>query len=257
MNPTPQQLLDAARQMALEAGREQMKYFRSGHLKVDVKCNESDIVTEADKASEAVILNAIARQFPSHEILSEESGSLGGDSDYRWVIDPLDGTTNFRSGLPNFSVSIGIQYRGETIVGVVYAPYLNEMFCSIKGEGSTLNGNPIHCSSIPSLDRAVLATGFPIDKNNNPDNNLENTARILPHIRGLRRLGSAALDLCYTAAGFLEGYWEMNLHEWDVCAGLLIAEEAGCEWKPFRFARNISIVAAAPQLFNKIYSQLQ
>lgn len=255
--PGAKELLEAAKEMALEAGRVQMQFFRTGHLRVDTKQNESDIVTEADRASEAVVLNSIRSRFPDHAILSEESGQSEGTADYRWVIDPLDGTTNFRSGLPNFSVSIGVEQAGETVAGVVYAPYLREMFCAVKGEGATLNGEPIHCSRIPSLNRAVLATGFPVDKDTNPDNNLDNTARILPRIRGLRRLGSAAIDICYTAAGFLEGYWEMNLHEWDVNAALLIAREAGCLSASFRPDRNVSILVAAPQLFPEIFPLLR
>ena len=250
-------LLNAAKEMALEAGKVQLGYFRSEHLQVSTKLNESDIVTEADKASEAVLLKYLAERFPNHSVLSEESGETGKESDYRWVIDPLDGTTNFRSGLPNFSVSIGVEYRGETIVGVVYAPYLREMFCAVKGRGAELNGASIHCSRINMMNRAVLATGFPVDKNVTPDNNLDNVARLLPEIRGLRRLGSAAIDICYTAAGFLEGYWEMNLHKWDICAGLLIASEAGCLWKSFREGRNESIVVATPELFPLIYKQLK
>ena len=195
------ELLEAARSMALEAGEVQMSFFRKDNLRVDTKQNESDIVTEADRASEAVLLKRISELFPTHSVLSEESGASGSDTSFRWVIDPLDGTTNFRSGLPNFSVSIGVEHNGETVVGVVYAPYLREMFCAVEGEGATLNGKPIHHSHITSLERSVLATGFPVDKDSNPDNNLDNVARLLPRIRGLRRLGSAAIDICYTAAG--------------------------------------------------------
>jgi len=256
MNPEYKKILEASIDMAHIAGDVQLGYFRTGHLRVDTKLNESDIVTEADKASEAVLLKYIREYFPSHSILSEESGISGEESDYQWVIDPLDGTTNFRSGLPNFSVSIGVKHLGETVVGVVFAPYLHEMFTAVKGQGAKLNGQPIHCSSIPTLGRSVLATGFPVDKNVNPDNNLDNVARLLPKIRGLRRLGSAAIDICYAAAGFLEGYWEMNLHEWDVCAGLLIASEAGCSHGYFRPDRNICAVVAAPQLFPSIVKEL-
>lgn len=251
------QLLEAARSMALEAGKVLLGFFRSDHLRVDTKINESDIVTEADRASEAVILDFIRRHFPDHAILSEESGEADGHSPYRWVIDPLDGTTNFRSGLPGFCVSIGLERDGEPYLGVVYAPYLNEMFCAVRGEGATLNGRPIHCSRIDRLDRAVLSTGFPVDKNVNPDNNLDNVARLLPKIRGLRRLGSAAIDICYTAAGFLEGYWELNLHRWDVSAGMVVAAEAGCMMTEFRQGRNISLLVAPPQLFPLIKEQIR
>lgn len=250
-------LLEAARHMALEAGKLQLAYFRAGGLPTDTKTNESDIVTEADRASEAVILERLKRDFPDHAVLSEESGEAGcQDAEYRWVIDPLDGTTNFRSGLPYFSVSIAVQHMGHTVAGVVYAPYLGEMFCAVKGGGATLNGKPISPSAITSLNRAVLATGFPVDKDINPDNNLDNVQRLLPSVRGLRRLGSAAMDICYTAAGFLEGYWEMNLHEWDVAAGLLVAKESGCETGEFREGRNLSILVATPALYEYIFNEL-
>lgn len=249
-------LADAAEAMARQAGARLLEFFRSAHLHVETKLNESDIVTEADKASEEVILRMISERFPTHSVLSEESGETAGESDYRWVIDPLDGTTNFRSGLPFFSVSIGIEHRGETVAGVVYAPRMNEMFRGVRGCGATLNGDRIGCSSIATLDRAVVATGFPVDKNVTADNNLDNVGRLLPRIRGLRRLGSAAIDICYTAAGFLDGYWEMNLHDWDVAAGLLIAREAGCKSEEFRSDRNRSVVVAPPQLFEGIRREL-
>lgn len=253
-----QEVLEAAKSIALGAGEIQLGYFRSDHLRVDTKLNESDIVTEADRASEAYILGRIRESFPDHAVLSEESGESGrADAEFRWVIDPLDGTTNFRSGLPGFCVSIGIEHRGTTVAGVVYAPYLREMFTAVKGCGAMLDDRPIHCSRIASLDRAVLSTGFPVDKNVNSDNNLDNVARLLPRIRGLRRLGSAAIDLCYVAAGFLEGYWELNLHEWDVDAGLLIASEAGCVAERFRLDRNVSVAVAAPQLFPLIIKELR
>lgn len=257
MTPDYPILLDAAKEMARQAGKVQLSFFRKEGLHVDTKLNESDIVTEADRASEKVILDYLASHFPDHDILSEESGEKKSDSGFRWVIDPLDGTTNFRSGLPMFSVSIGIEHKGATVAGVVYAPYLDEMFCAVKGLGASLNGKPIRCSRIATLDRAVLATGFPVDKNVNPDNNLDNVGRLLPKIRGLRRLGSAAIDICYTAAGYLEGYWEMNLHKWDVCAGLLIADEAGCRWQEFRTGRNISVLVSSPQLFPEIFPSLK
>lgn len=251
------ELLQSAREMAIAAGDVQLRFFRTAHLHVDTKQNESDIVTEADKASEEIILRMLAERYPLHAILSEESGANDTVSDYRWVIDPLDGTTNFRSGLPMFSVSIGVEYRGETVVGVVYAPYLREMFCAVKGGGATLNDRSISCSRIVTLDRSVIATGFPVDKDTNSDNNLDNVGRLLPRLRGLRRLGSAAIDICYTAAGFLEGYWEMNLHSWDVCAGLLIAREAGCMTGEFRYDRNISVLVAAPDIYTQILPMLK
>lgn len=249
-------LVDDAIAWTREAGEVQLKYFRSSHLNIRAKFNDSDIVTEADKASEQVIINNINRTYPQHAILSEEMGGNAIESDYRWIIDPLDGTTNFSNGLPLFSVSIAVEYRGEVIVGVVYAPYLDEMFHAVKGGGAWLNGKPIAPSGKESLSHSVVTTGFPVDKDTTTDNNLDNVSRVLPRVRGMRRLGSAAIDLCYVAAGFLDGYWEMNLHTWDVAAGQLIVQEAGACYSHFRTDRNISVVAATPLIFETLYSLL-
>ena len=249
-------LVDDAIAWAREAGEVQLKYFRSSHLNIRAKFNDSDIVTEADKASEQVIINNINRTYPQHAILSEEMGGNAIESDYRWIIDPLDGTTNFSNGLPLFSVSIAVEYRGEVIVGVVYAPYLDEMFHAVKGGGAWLNGKPIAPAGKESLSHSVVTTGFPVDKDITTDNNLDNVSRVLPRVRGMRRLGSAAIDLCYVAAGFLDGYWEMNLHTWDVAAGQLIVQEAGACYSHFRTDRNISVVAATPLIFETLYSLL-
>lgn len=240
--------------MARAAGAVHMRYFRGNDLDVTAKLNESDVVTAADKAAEQLIISEIHRLYPGHSILSEESGeeNAGDDSEWRWVIDPLDGTTNFSSGLPAFAVSIGVEHRGVTQVGVVFAPYLNELFHAVRGEGSWLNGERLKSSDNDRLDRAVVSTGFPVDKGQTADNNLDNLIRVMPHVRGVRRLGTAALELCYVAAGFLDAHWELNLHEWDVSAGMLIAREAGCVSERFRPDRNWSILTASPAMFGEI-----
>ncbi len=166
--------------MARAAGAIHMRYFRTSDLQIDTKTCESDVVTIADKASEAVIINEIHRLYPDHSILSEESGEENRGEGWRWVIDPLDGTTNFSSGLPAFAVSIGIEHNGVTQVGVVFAPYLNELFHAVRGEGAYMNGEPIHASDQTRLDRSVVSTGFPADKDRNPDNNVDNFTRLLP-----------------------------------------------------------------------------
>lgn len=242
---TNQLLLDAL-QCARIAGKIHLEYFRTSRLNVMAKLNEGDIVTAADRASEAAILEFIHTRYPDHSILSEESGAESRQSDYQWVIDPLDGTTNFSSGLPIFSVSIGIRHKGETVIGVVFAPYLDEMFHAVRGQGAYINGRPIHVREIDDIHKAVVSTGFPVDKDVNPDNNIDNVARVLPLLRGLRRLGSSAVDISYVAAGFLDGFWEFNLHEWDVCAGLLIASEAGAVCHRFRTDRLESVLVASP-----------
>lgn len=241
---------------AHEAGDIQLGYFRGSNLGIANKLNDSDIVTNADKDSERALLGHIHEKYPHHSILSEESGEAEGDAGYRWVIDPLDGTTNFSEGLPIFSVSIGLQYSGETVAGVVFAPYLGEMFHAVKGRGAFLNGKPIRVSGKEDVVKSVVSTGFPVDKHINPDNNLDNFSRIFTHLRGIRRLGSAAVDICYCAAGFLDGYWELNLHEWDVCAAELILKEAGGESTRFRTDRNVSLVAGTPAIHRWLLSRL-
>lgn len=249
---SPRTLLADARQWALAAGEIQLGYFRSDRLDIRAKLNDSDVVTAADKAAERLIIDSIHAKYPTHSILSEESGADSHDSPYRWIIDPLDGTTNFSAGLPLFSVSIGLEYRGEMLLGVVYAPYLREMFHAVKGCGAYLNDTPIHPSSTDRLSHAVVATGFPVDKDTTPDCNLDNVARVLPLVRGMRRLGSAAIDLCYVAAGYLDAYWELNLHAWDVAAGSIIIAEAGARLTHFRHDRNLSVMASNPALHQAI-----
>ena len=242
----------SAIEWARAAGLAHLKHFRKGNLHIQTKINEADIVTVADAEAEQAVISGIRALYPSHAILSEESGAADSGSPFRWVIDPLDGTTNFSSGLPLFSVSIALEYEGETVVGVVYAPYLGELFTAVKGGGAWLNGERIHCSGNTRLERAVVSTGFPVDKNVNPDNNVDNLARVLPHVRGMRRLGSAAIDISYVAAGFLDAYWEMNLHRWDVAAALLIADEAGAVHENYRDDRGISVLVASRGLFPQL-----
>ena len=245
MNTTYKAILADAILMARRAGEVQLQFFRSNELEIATKQNDFDVVTAADKASEKIIVESINSLYPDHSILTEESGfSSNGNNEWEWVIDPLDGTTNYSSGLPWFNVSIGVKHKGQAVVGVVYAARLGELFCATLGGGASLNGSPIAPSGTPVLTKAVVATGFPYDKATNPDNNLDNFKRIMPVVRGLRRLGSAALDICYVAAGFLDAYWEMNLNEWDVCAAMLIAHEAGAYADRFRPDRNWSILAS-------------
>lgn len=244
--------LQTAVEWAQEVGKIHYRYFRTRELDISTKSNVADVVTRVDKESEAFLLERIAATFPEHGVLGEESGMHEGRGGYRWVVDPLDGTNNYSQGLPVYTVSIGLQYEGRTIVGVVYAPYLDELYTATRGGGAFFNGKPIQVSAKTDLSSSVLGTGFPYDKGTNPANNIANLAAILPGLRGIRRMGSAAYDLCCVAAGFLDGYWELNLSPWDVCAGMLIVEEAGGTVRSFRDDRNISIVAANPVLAEKI-----
>ncbi len=245
-------LLHAVR-LAHEAGKVQLAHWRgAGSLQVSTKSNAFDIVTTADAACDALVRQGIAQAYPNHSILTEESDAQPGDSPWQWVVDPIDGTTNYNAGLPFFNISIAVRYRGEEVVGVVFAPALGELFTAIRGEGARLNGEPIACSNCQQLASATVSTGFPYSKASNPDNNLDNAARVMPLVRGFRRLGSAALELCYIAAGFLDAYWEMDLHEWDVAAGSLIAREAGAVVQPFRPNRGCSIIAGNPALAEQL-----
>ncbi len=242
---------------AKEVGEIHLSYFRGNNLDIHTKSNVYDVVTRADKESEAFLLSQIGECFPDHAILGEETGEHAGVAGYRWVIDPLDGTNNFSQGLPIFTVSIGLQYEGMTVLGVVYAPCQKEMYSAVRGEGAYMNGKKIHVSVKEDLSHSVLATGFPYDKGVNPDNNIANIVAILPYLRGIRRMGTAAYDLCCTAAGWLDGYWELNLNLWDMCAGALIVEEAGGKVIHFRTDRGISIIAGNSTLVERIREKIR
>lgn len=253
-----EEYLDFAVGMAREAGRIQLSYFRGDDLAMKTKSNVSDVVTRADRESEEFIVRSILERYPTHAILGEEGGARGdAASEGRWVVDPLDGTTNYSQGLPVFCVSIALQYRGETVVGVVYAPYLRELFTAVRGGGAWCrrgDGEPVrlHVSTKQRLDCSVVATGFPYDKSENPDNNSDNVARILPHVRDVRRMGAAAYDLSCVAAAMLDGFWELNLHEWDVCAASLLVIEAGGVVESLRADRGVSPVAGSAALVEQM-----
>jgi len=253
-----EEYLDFAVGMAREAGRIQLSYFRGDDLAMKTKSNVSDVVTRADRESEEFIVRSILERYPTHAILGEEGGARGdAASEWRWVVDPLDGTTNYSQGLPVFCVSIALQYRGETVVGVVYAPYLRELFTAVRGGGAWCrrgDGEPVrlHVSTKQRLDCSVVATGFPYDKSENPDNNSDNVARILPHVRDVRRMGAAAYDLSCVAAAMLDGFWELNLHEWDVCAASLLVIEAGGVVESLRADRGVSPVAGSAALVEQM-----
>lgn len=191
------------------------------------KSSAIDLVTEIDRGAEALIVEAIRAHFPDHSILAEEGGSLPGVSTHRWVIDPLDGTTNFVHGLPIYSVSIALEIDGLATVGVVYHPSLDECFVSVRGRGASLNGRAIRVSATPTLDESLVATGFPYDVRETQDTNLPEYEAFTRRSRIVRELGSAAITLAWVAAGRLDGFWELRLGPWDVAAGALLVEEAG------------------------------
>jgi myo-inositol-1(or 4)-monophosphatase len=186
------------------------------------------LVTSVDRAAERGIVEILLSEFPEHSILAEEATEIPGKTkEYRWIIDPLDGTTNFTHGYPQVSVSIAVEFCGQIIVGLVYDPLRHECFRAIKGQGATLNGASIRTSVVTELDKALLATGFPYDRRENTDFYLSFFRGFLPRCQGIRRAGSAALDLCYVASGRLDGFWELKLKPWDIAAGSLIVAEAG------------------------------
>lgn len=187
-----------------------------------------DLVTSVDREAERQILEILQREFPDHGFLSEEAPAVEARSkEYRWIVDPLDGTTNFAHGYPHLSVSVALQQNGRTILGLVYDPLRNECFRAVAGQGAFLNDAPIRISPVEQLDKALLATGFPYDRRQHADKYLAFFRAFLTRTQGIRRAGSAALDLCYVASGRIDGFWELKLKPWDVAAGALIVAEAG------------------------------
>lgn len=213
---------------ATEAGAQVMKhYFTSKNLQISNKEGINNLVTEADHAADKAIMDTIKESFPDHYILSEESGEIIMDSQYKWIIDPIDGTVNYAHGIPICCVSIALEHNGKMILGAVYNPFIKEFYLAEKGKGSTLNGELIKVSGETSVSKACLVTGFPytyLDMENGP---LQVFERFIRKGIPVRRLGSAAMDLCWVAAGRFDGFYEHKLQAWDSAAGFLIVEEAG------------------------------
>ena len=193
-----------------------------------------DLVTSVDRECERRIVDVLRRHFPTHSILAEEeTDQVGTEDRHRWIIDPLDGTTNFAHGYPQFSVSIAMECDDEVILGLVYDPLRDECFKAVRGEGATLNGSSIQVSAVKELDKALLATGFPYDRRGKADFYLSFFKEFMTRSQGIRRNGSAALDLCYVACGRIDGFWELQLRPWDTAAGSLIVTEAGGKLSDF------------------------
>jgi myo-inositol-1(or 4)-monophosphatase len=210
--------------IAREAGALLLHYFHQ-HVKIEYK-GDVDLVTVADRASEKLIVERVRAAWPAHDIVGEEGTRQESGAEYRWYIDPLDGTTNFAHGYPVFCVSMGLERRGEMVAGVLYDPTRDELFAAEKGRGASLNGAPIHVSQTKLLCESLLATGFPSHKRHkNP--NIHFYHQITLHSHGVRRAGSAALDLANVACGRYDGFWEFNLNPWDTSAGTLLVTEAG------------------------------
>jgi myo-inositol-1(or 4)-monophosphatase len=204
-----------------------MQEFFNGSFKISNKEGVNNLVTEADHASEKAIFEVIKNDYPDHFILSEEAGAIESQSSYKWIVDPIDGTVNFANGIPLCCVSIGIEQEGEMIMGAVFNPFLNEFYFAQRGFGSTLNDNIITVSEKTDVLQSCLVTGFPYTYINEPNGPLEVFARLIRKGVPVRRLGSAAMDLCWVAAGRFDGFYEHKLNAWDSAAGFLIVEEAG------------------------------
>ncbi len=256
-------MLNFAIRAAKDAGR--LLRDRLGtRIEVSLK-GAINLVTDVDLASERLIRDAIATHYPRHQVLAEEEGLHESASEYRWVVDPIDGTTNYAHGFPFFTVSIALELRGETILGVVYDPMRDELFAAERGCGSSLNNRPISVSSTGELSRSMLSTGFPYDIRTSKLTNLDHWSNFAMNARALRRTGAASLDMCYVACGRFDGFWELNLSPWDTAAGAIIIEEAGglvsdfsggafSNYKPEVIASNglihsrmIEVIATAPK----------
>ena len=245
--------------LAKEAG----EILRAGYNKkhqVDYK-GVIDLVTEVDRQAEEYLIKAILDSFPDHHILAEESGVTNGDNDHIWYIDPLDGTVNYAHNIPIFCVSIAYAYKRDLKLATVYDPMRGELFSASKGQGATMNGEPIQASSVRELEKSLLTTGFPYDMWDTPNDNLADFGHFAKLTQGVRRLGAAALDLSYVAIGRFEGFWEHSLKPWDVAAGGLIAKEAGAKVTALDGREDyvsvpVSILAAPPILHEKMIGVL-
>src|ERR1700739_4898386 len=227
-------MLKATLVQAMEAGAGELRRFFNNQFIITNKEGVNNLVTEADFASEKAIMGVIKQSFPDHYILSEEAGEIKMDSSYKWIVDPIDGTINFSNGIPICCVSIGIEKDGEMIMGAVYNPFMNEFFFAEKNKGATLNDSPIRVSEKTDVLKSCLVTGFPytyLDSENGP---LEVFERFIRKGIAVRRLGSAAIDLCWVAAGRFDAFYEHRLHAWDSAAGFLIVKEAGGKITDFK-----------------------
>jgi len=243
-------------QCLTQAAKVVRKHFGKVGYELKAKAN---LVTKADVASQQTILKIIKKNFPTHDYLAEENGLKQTSSDYLWVIDPIDGTTNFAHTFPQCSISIALFYKKEVVLGGVMNPITGELFMAEKGKGATLNGKKIHVSKISKLENSLLVTGFPYNRFNRMPELLKRFGNFLVSCHDVRRLGSAALDLCWLAAGRIEGYWEDNLNPWDVSAGMLILQEAGGKMTDFngKKYKNISEYGKTVLASNgKIHAQM-
>ena len=219
---------------ATEAGASELQRFFNGSFKITNKEGINNLVTEVDHKSEKAIINIIKKSFPNHYILSEEAGEIIEDSEFKWIIDPIDGTVNYANGIPICCVSIALEKNGKMILGAVYNPFIGEMFFAEKGEGAFLNNQKISVTKTTDINKSCLVTGFPYSYLDTPNGPLQVIEKFIRKGIPVRRLGSAAIDLCWVAAGRFDGFYEHNLSAWDSAAGFLMVEEAGGKVTDFK-----------------------
>jgi myo-inositol-1(or 4)-monophosphatase len=246
-------------ELVLRAGEIIKAGWQQDWIEIEHK-GQIDPVTEVDRRSEVLILRELKSAYPDFGILSEESPEQASRRDARWIVDPLDGTTNFIKQIPLIAVSIGLEISQELVLGVVHNPLTGELFCAQKGSGATLNGSPIHISSTSEVSKAVLASGFPYNAWDTPDDNTTAWSRLVKRAFSLRCDGSAALDLCQVACGRFDGYWERGLSPWDMAAGIVIAREAGARVTDLHGGNQMlargEVLAASPAIAQQIQSDL-
>lgn len=257
MHPTLKIAIDAAQ----NAGRIILRHHNQIDRLTITNKDTHDFVSEVDKMAEESIIDEIKKYFPKHSILGEESGEIVGDNDYQWIIDPLDGTTNYLHGFPQYSVSIALLEKGVITHGVVFDPFKEEMFTASKGHGATLNDAKIRISKTKGMTNTLIGTGFPFKQPEHLDCYLETFRAIHPLTSGIRRAGSAALDLAYLASGRLDGFWEIGLSRWDIAAGILLVQEAGGFISDFSGGKSYletgNVVAGNPQVFPILLQTIQ
>lgn len=249
-SPLARELLDVAERLARQAGDMALAGRKRGLQDVSTKTSRTDMVTEYDRASEALIFDGLRSMRPLDSIVGEEGASHVGSNDITWFIDPIDGTSNFLYDIPLWAVSIGARQSGVAIAGAVYIAAAGEMFTATRGGGAHLNGAPITCNLDARLETALVATGFSYSPESRPVQ-AKRVANMIANIRDIRRFGAAAVDMCFVACGRLDGYFEENLHDWDIAAGDLIAREAGCLTGDFRGGpiRPAETMTASPAIF--------
>lgn len=252
--------LVTVKKIAVNVGKMQKEKLKKKNFKINTKSTISDLVTEIDLLSEEMIRSEIKKSYPKHNIKGEESDFEDKESDYTWVIDPLDGSNNYANSYPIYCVSIALQYKNEEVIGVIYVPEFNEIYSAIKGKGAFKSGTSIQISNKTSLQQSLIATGFPYDKKKSTLDNLAPFNKILKKVRGVRRSGSAAFDLVTVAAAKIDAFWEFKLKEWDYAAGKLLVKEAGgeiyqtkIEGAPLLIAGNEVLVNELRAIIENIY----